>query len=72
MADTKKNAVWKCIVVLAAIALCSGLLLGFFNIITYVDPLQSAYDRRRWKSCPPVTASTVPATMRPVWRSPKR
>ena len=45
MADTKKNAVWKCIVVLAAIALCSGLLLGFFNIITYVDPLQSAYDR---------------------------
>ena len=29
MADTKKNAVWKCIVVLAAIALCSGLLLGF-------------------------------------------
>lgn len=45
MAKAKNDAVWKCIVVLAAIALCSGLLLGFFNIITYVDPLQSAYDR---------------------------
>ena len=45
MADVKKNAAWKSILVLAAIALCSGLLLGFFNLITYVDPLQSAYDR---------------------------
>ena len=45
MAKTKKDAVWKSILVLAAIALCSGLLLGFFNVITYVDPLQSAYDR---------------------------
>ena len=45
MAKAKKDAVWKSILVLAAIALCSGLLLGFFNVITYVDPLQSAYDR---------------------------
>ena len=45
MAKSKKDAVWKSILVLAAIALCSGLLLGFFNVITYVDPLQSAYDR---------------------------
>lgn len=35
----------KGVLVLAIIALCSGLLLGIFNIITYVDPLQSAYDR---------------------------
>lgn len=35
----------KGVLVLALIALCSGLLLGIFNIITYVDPLQSAYDR---------------------------
>ena len=35
----------KAVLVLAAIALASGLLLGFFNILTYVDPLQSAYDR---------------------------
>lgn len=45
MAKAKNDAVWKSILVLAAIALCSGLLLGFFNVITYVDPLQSAYDR---------------------------
>ena len=35
----------KGVLVLAVIALCSGLLLGFFNHITYVDPLQSAYDQ---------------------------
>lgn len=35
----------KCVLVLAAIALCSGLLLGVFNILTYVDPLQSTYER---------------------------
>lgn len=35
----------KGVLVLAVIALCSGLLLGIFNHITYVDPLQSAYDR---------------------------
>ena len=45
MAEAKNSAVWKSILVLAVIALCSGLLLGFFNMITYVDPLQSAYDR---------------------------
>ena len=45
MAEAKNSAVWKSILVLAVIALCSGLLLGFFNLITYVDPLQSAYDR---------------------------
>lgn len=34
----------KGVLVLAVIALCSGLLLGFFNHITYVDPLQSTLD----------------------------
>ena len=34
----------KGVLVLAAIALCSGLLLGAFNILTYVDPLQAALD----------------------------
>ena len=29
----------KGVLVLAAIALVCGLLLGFFNILTYVDPL---------------------------------
>lgn len=36
---------FKCVLVLAVIALCSGLLLGAFNILTYVDPLQSTYER---------------------------
>lgn len=35
----------KGILVLAVIALCSGLLLGAFNILTYVDPLQSTYEQ---------------------------
>ena len=34
----------KAVLVLAAIALASGLLLGFFNILTYVDPLQATLD----------------------------
>lgn len=34
----------KGVLVLAVIALCSGLLLGAFNILTYVDPLQSTLD----------------------------
>lgn len=34
----------KGVLVLAAIALVCGLLLGFFNILTYVDPLQSTLD----------------------------
>lgn len=41
----KAISMTKCVLVLAVIALCSGLLLGAFHIITYVDPLQSAYDR---------------------------
>ena len=45
MDKTKFRSMLQGVLVLAAIALCSGLLLGFFNIITYVDPLQSAYDR---------------------------
>lgn len=35
----------KGVLVLAAIALCSGLLLGFFNVLTYVDPLQATYEQ---------------------------
>ena len=35
----------KGVLVLAVIALCSGLLLGAFNILTYVDPLQSTYEQ---------------------------
>ena len=35
----------KGVLVLAAIALVCGLLLGFFNILTYVDPLQSTYEQ---------------------------
>lgn len=34
----------KGVLVLAVIALCSGLLLGAFNMLTYVDPLQSTLD----------------------------
>ena len=34
----------KGVLVLAVIALCSGLLLGAFNILTYVDPLQATLD----------------------------
>ena len=45
MNKAKVSPMLKCVLVLAAIALCSGLLLGAFNILTYVDPLQSAYDR---------------------------
>lgn len=45
MAKVKDNSVWKSIVVLAAIALCSGLLLGLFRLITYVDPLTSTYQQ---------------------------
>ena len=45
MAKIKNDAAWKGILVLAVIALCSGLLLGIFNALTYIDPLQSAYDR---------------------------
>lgn len=41
----KVKSMLQCVLVLAAIALVSGLLLGAFHIITYVDPLQSAYDR---------------------------
>ena len=35
----------KGVLVLAVIALCSGLLLGAFNILTYVDPLQATYEQ---------------------------
>lgn len=45
MDKTKFRSMLQGVLVLAVIALCSGLLLGFFNMITYVDPLQSAYDR---------------------------
>lgn len=45
MDRTKVFPLLKGVLVLALIALCSGLLLGLFNRITYVDPLQSAYDR---------------------------
>lgn len=45
-AALKKNAffgkdVWMCIVVLAAIALVAGVLLGLVNWLTYVDPDQA-------------------------------
>ena len=45
MDKAKFRSMLKCVLVLAVIALCSGLLLGAFNRLTYVDPLQSAYDR---------------------------
>ena len=40
MTPKVKNMI-SCVAVLAIIALCSGLLLGAFNILTYVDPFQS-------------------------------
>lgn len=43
MTAKMKNMI-QCIAVLAIIALCSGLLLGAFNIITYVDPLKATLD----------------------------
>ena len=45
MDKAKVRSMLRCVLVLAAIALCSGLLLGAFNILTYVDPLQSTYER---------------------------
>ena len=39
MTAKTKNII-QCIAVLAIIALCSGLLLGAFNILTYVDPFE--------------------------------
>ncbi len=45
MDKTKFRSMAKCVLVLAIIALCSGLLLGLFNWITYVDPLQSTYEQ---------------------------
>ena len=45
MDKAKFRSMFKCVLVLAVIALCSGLLLGAFNILTYVDPLQSTYER---------------------------
>lgn len=43
MTSKIKNMI-QCVAVLAIIALCSGLLLGAFNILTYVDPFQAALD----------------------------
>lgn len=45
MDKAKFRSMFKCVLVLAVIALCSGLLLGAFNILTYVDPLLSTYER---------------------------
>ena len=45
MPKIKSNSALKSILVLAAIALCSGLLLGLFRIITYVDPLTTTYQK---------------------------
>ncbi len=45
MDKAKFRSMFKCVLVLAVIALCSGLLLGAFNILTYVDPLKSTYER---------------------------
>ena len=45
MDKSKIKPMLRCVLVLAAIALASGLLLGGFRVLTYVDPLQSAYDR---------------------------
>ncbi len=45
MDKAKFRSMFKCVLVLAVIALCSGVLLGAFNILTYVDPLQSTYER---------------------------
>lgn len=46
----KTKSVIQCILVLALIALVSGLLLGAVRLFTYVDPLQSAYDRFKEES----------------------
>lgn len=43
MTAKTKNRI-QCVAVLAIIALCSGLLLGAFNLLTYVDPFQSTLD----------------------------
>lgn len=43
MTAKTKNRI-QCVAVLAVIALCSGLLLGAFNLLTYVDPFQSTLD----------------------------
>ena len=45
MDKAKFRSMLRCVIVLAVIALCSGLLLGAFNILTYVDPLKSTYER---------------------------
>lgn len=45
MDKAKFRSMFKCVLVLAVIALCSGLLLGAFNLLTYVDPLKSTYER---------------------------
>ncbi len=45
MDKAKVMPLLKGVLVLAAIALCSGLLLGFFNVLTYVDPLQATFER---------------------------
>lgn len=42
--SAKVKSMLQCILVLACIALVSGLLLGAVNIFTYVDPLQSTLD----------------------------
>lgn len=44
MDKAKVMPMFKGVLVLAVIALCSGLLLGLFNMITYVDPFQAALD----------------------------
>ncbi len=44
MDRAKMKPILQGVLVLALIALCSGLLLGFFNKLTYVDPLQSTLD----------------------------
>lgn len=46
----KVKSMLQCVLVLAAIALVSGLLLGAFHIITYVDPLQATLDGFRSES----------------------
>ena len=43
MTAKTKNRI-QCVAVLAIIALCSVLLLGAFNLLTYVDPFQSTLD----------------------------
>lgn len=45
MDKAKFRSMLRCVIVLAVIALCSGLLLGAFNILTYEDPLKSTYEK---------------------------